>query len=120
MALSPAWIVRVQVPVGARSWRRPLAELRAVLAAIHRHPRAGALGAYARVEHLALGLERFVVPATSVTVRVPIVTVVTYLCDATRADAEAIARAVAAVHPWEHPVVECDGPEGPFVWMPDA
>jgi hypothetical protein len=95
MALVPAWIVRV-------------------------HVRAGSLGAYAEVEHLSFGLERFVAPGDATGTRVPVVTLATYLCGATRADVEELARAIAAAHPWEHPLIRCDGPEGSFVWMPDA
>jgi hypothetical protein len=113
MGLAPAWIVRVHVPLGARSRRRPLAELREVIRVVREHPAAGTLGTYRDVMHLTPTLETFD------SIRVLVVTVTTYLERATRAEVDDLARAIAAVHPWQHPVIECTGPEGPYVWSPE-
>jgi hypothetical protein len=120
MSLAPAWVVRVHVPIGARSRRRPFAEVRAVLDAIHRHPSAGTLGKYRGVEHLSVGLERFVTPGTEDRVRVLVVTITTYVHKASLEDIESLARAVVEAHPWERPVIHCTGPDGAFVWLPEA
>ncbi len=120
MGLAPAWIVRVRVPIGARSRRRPLSEVRAVLAVVRDHPIAGTLGKYRDVMHLSLALERFTHDGSSRLFRVPVVTVTTYVHGVTRFDVEDLARAIAAVHPWEHPVIECTGPDGTFLWSPES
>ncbi len=115
--LVPAWIVRVHVPVGA-SRRRPLAHVRAVLEVIQRHPRAGLLGDYEGVVHLSLAREHFARSGGAPS-RWTAVTITTYLTEATRAELDTFARELAAAHPWEHPVIDCTGPEGAFVWMPE-
>jgi len=120
MALAPAWTVRIHVPLGARSRRRPFAELRAILATMRRFPQTGALGEYRHVEHFSLGFERFVAPGATATARVPVVTITTYMRGASLAEVEAFARTLADAHPWEHPVINCTGPDGSFVWFPDA
>ncbi len=112
MGLATAWVVRVHVPLGARSRLRPLAELRAVIKVVREHPTAGTLGHYRDVMHFTPSLETFD------SVRVPAVTVTTYLERATRGEVDDLARAVAAVHPWQHPVIECTGPDGPYLWSP--
>lgn len=120
MALAPAWIVRVQVPVGVRSRRRPLDSVHAVLEVLRAHPRAGQMGAYDDVSHATLARERFFRPGASAPTQCTVVTLTTYLVGADRAEVLALARSIAAVHPWEHPVIECVGPEGAFVWMPEG
>jgi len=79
----------------------------------------GALGEYRDVAHFSLCLERFTPPGAFAPSRVPAVTITTY-SRGTLVEIEALARAVAEVHPWEHPVVHCMGSEGSWVWLPEA
>ena len=120
MALVPAWILRVQVPVGVRSRRRPLDSVRAVLDVLRAHSRAGHVGDYDDVSHATVARERFVAPGAPAATQCTVVTLTTYLVGADRAEVEALARSIAAVHPWEHPVIECVGPEGAFLWMAEG
>jgi hypothetical protein len=120
VALAPAWVVRIQVPVGARSRRRLLDDVRAVLDVLRAHPRAGSVGVYDDVSHATMARERFVAPGESTEAQGTVVTLTTYLVGASRAEVDALAREIAAVHPWKHPVIECVGPEGAFLWMPEG
>jgi hypothetical protein len=43
----------------------------------------------------------------------------TYAVDVDRSELDTFIEDVVRVHPWEHPVIECIGPEGPLVWFPD-
>ena len=109
MPLERAWVLRVHVPLlHVRAVRRVLAE----------HPACGRMGAFTNVSHSTLSLERFRDPEGR-WARWTAIALCTYLLGATRATVEEIARHVASAHPWKHPVIECIGPDGTFVWMPD-
>ena len=114
--LEPCWIVRVHVPLGL-SRRRPLAAARAVLAAIRQHGRAGRFGDYEQVVHASFAHESF--SRSGERSAWLSVALTTHLVGGDRDDVLVLSRAIAAAHPWEHPVIECMGPDGSFVLGPE-
>lgn len=48
------------------------------------------------------------------------VTLTTYAVHVSRNELDIFIEKVVNAHPWEHPVIECIGPDGPLVWLPDA
>lgn len=114
--LEPCWVVRVHVPLGL-SRRRPLAAVRAVLAAIRGHGRAGRFGDYEHVVHASLAHESF--SRSGKRSGWLSVALTTHLVGGDQDDVLTLARAIAEAHPWEHPVIECTGPGGSFVFQPD-
>lgn len=118
MPLLPSWIVRIHVPIGV-SRRRPFAAIRAVLDVIHESERFGRLGNYGDVAEIHLGRERFSQRGEGMIARWTTTTITTYAQHASFEELEAFVKRVAEVHPWEHPVIECSGPQGTFTWSPD-
>jgi hypothetical protein len=115
--LEPCWVVRVHVPLGV-SRRRPLAAVRAVLAAIRGHGRAGRFGDYHHVIHAWPAHESF--SRGGARSGWFSVALTTHLVGGDRDDVLSLARAIDAAHPWEHPVIECFGPDGAFVFRKEV
>jgi hypothetical protein len=119
MPLLPSWIVRIHVPIGV-SRRHPFAAVRAVLGVIRESERFGRLGVYRDVSELNLGQERFSREGNPQRAHWATVTLTTYAQQASFEELEAFVQRVAKVHPWEHPVIECSGPQGTFTWSPES
>ena len=87
---------------------------------------AGSVGAYKAVAEISSGVETFVPTADAapthgvadIASTVPSARLVTYIPAGTPGDElDRLVGAVAAVHPWEHPLIELDRVS---LWMPPA
>jgi hypothetical protein len=139
MSLQSCYIIKIYVPAHIEELGDTVAEqreplrtrsrfLREILQVIEASSMVGRLGNYAGLYELSQG-EEWYTPQSGAHPHlgrpgresgVSSIIITTYAVGIERKQLEAFVERIARVHPWEHPVIECFGPEGPLVWMPPA
>ena len=137
MSLQKCYVIRIYIPVQLdelgdkkRQLRRPLRHLpyvAKIIDVISSSPHIGVLGNYSNVLEITEG-EEWYRPQQDAQPHlghhnqesgVHSVILTTYAVDIDRNELDTFIEDVVRVHPWEHPVIECIGPEGPLVWLPN-
>lgn len=138
MAMYKCYVIRIYIPVqldelGDKKVQlskplRHLPHVAQIIEVIASSQRVGRLGNYSNVYEITEG-EEWYTPHEEANPGlghpnqesgVHSVVLTTYAVNIERSELDAFVAEIVKVHPWEHPVVECIGPEGAFVWLPDS
>jgi hypothetical protein len=138
MSLQKCYVIRIYIPVRLdelgnkkEQLRKPLRHLpyvAKIIDVISSSQHVGILGHYSNVFEITEG-EEWYTPQQDAQPRlgdhhqesgVHSVILTTYAVDIDRDELDTFIEEVVRVHPWEHPVIECIGPEGPLVWLPHS
>lgn len=138
MSLQKCYVIRIYIPVRLdelddkkRQFSRPLRHLphvAKIINVISSSQHIGILGNYSNVLEITEG-EEWYMPQQDAQPRlghhnqesgVHSVVLTTYAVDIDRNELDTFIEDIVRAHPWEHPVIECIGPEGPLVWLPNS
>ena len=134
MGLEVCHIIRIYIPLMPESSEKEYLNdpersvyVRRIQEVLKKYSQVGRLGKYGSLYEMSQGQEWFT-PLEGAEprlghlgreTRVDSVVLTTYVIGWDSQEINEFIRELAGAHPWEHPIIECIGPEGPQVWMPD-